>query len=327
MPIPFDVPAKYAADFVSGALVRSGALLKDASSGQIVAHLQETGLGQKLLSNAVNSPFSPISALATPSSLIANVQLAQLKGMMELLQMLQFASLGASIAGIGVSAIGFLLIKKKLNGLQAQIATFENRVEAWFKELHERELRTHYSRTEGLVEEATQAHAMSNWVAEFLRIAQELAKESAFFQGELVWVIQNDIFDIELFKALTQSYALCNAGRIECLLVGGELPAAHEVSKAIARHYNTLFDPLSPVYLARKSARLHENKDGPNDVLLRDELDSMRTLVMNLRDLQDAASSKPYLMETLIKRNIDSHEYMQRVISEEEHPILLLEAN
>lgn len=40
----------YAAELASGELVRFGALLKDSVSGRVVAHLQETGMLQQVLS-------------------------------------------------------------------------------------------------------------------------------------------------------------------------------------------------------------------------------------------------------------------------------------
>ena len=49
MSISFDVPAQFLTRVSDGSLVRFGGLLKDSSSGQIVAHLQETGLVPHLL--------------------------------------------------------------------------------------------------------------------------------------------------------------------------------------------------------------------------------------------------------------------------------------
>ena len=42
--IPFRIPFDFAADVAVGKIVRYGAILKDAQTGRIVAHLQETGL-------------------------------------------------------------------------------------------------------------------------------------------------------------------------------------------------------------------------------------------------------------------------------------------
>lgn len=323
-PIPFEVPAYYAAKLHSGTLIRAGALLKDSASGRIVAHLQETGLAQNLISSAISSPFSPISAL---SSVAANAQLVQIKAMIEGLQILQFVNLGATIAGIGVSAIGFALMNKKLNGLQATVDSLIARVEARFKDLQARELRSHYSKVNGLFNQADQAHFLTNASGEWGRIAGMLADESAYFRGELVYLLQQESFNRQLFEPLTQSYALCNAGRIECLVLSQELQAAHKVAQDVAIDCNRMFDPLNPTALARKSTILADHNEKPYDHLLQQELVGMQELVSNIRDTQDAALSKPYLLETMIEREIDGYQYLRQVREEKERPLLLLQAS
>lgn len=323
-PIPFEVPAMFAAQLSNGSLVRAGALLKDASSGQIVAHLQETGLAQNILGNIVGSPFSPISAL---SSAAANVQLVQIKAMLEGLQILQYANLGATVAGIGVSAIGFALMNKKLNGLQRTTDKLAVRIEEGFKDLHMRELRGHYSKIHGLFDQADQAFHQTNPLAKWQLLERDLADESAYFRGEVAFHLQSETFSRVLFEAFTRSYTLCNAGRIECLVLSNELKAAYKVSKDVSDDYNRLFDPMVPFELARKSDLLVENKDVPHDELLKQEMVSMRDLVSNIRDAQDAAMSKPYLLEMLMDRDIDGHEYMRQLREEKEQPLLLLRAD
>lgn len=322
-PIPFEVPATFAAQLGSGTVVRAGGLLKDASTGRIVAHLQETGLAQSLVSNLVGSPLSPISAL---SSVAANAQISQLKTMIEGLQILQFINLGATIAGIGVSAIGFALMNRKLNGLQTTVDTLTPYIEANFRELHIRELRGHYSRIEGFFNQAAQAYSLTNPTAKWHQLEKDLADESSYFRGEVAHLLQSPKFSADLFETLVRSYTLCNAGRIECLVLSRELRAAHKVSSDVAADYNKLFDPLNPSQLARKSVRLEKSSDMPPDYLRKQELTHMRQLVNNVRDAQDAALSKPYLLETLIANKVDGSEYMQRLRDEASHPILLVRA-
>jgi len=84
---------------------------------------------------------------------------------------------------------------------------------------------------------------------------------------------------------------------------------------------------MVPFELARKSDLLVENKDVPHDELLKQEMVSMRDLVSNIRDAQDAAMSKPYLLEMLMDRDIDGHEYMRQLREEKEQPLLLLRAD
>lgn len=321
--IPFEVPATFAAQLGTGTVVRAGGLLKDASTGKIVAHLQETGLAQTMISNLASSPFSPISAL---SSVAANAQLSALKTMIEGLQILQFVNLGATIAGIGVSAIGFALMNRKLNGLQSTVENLTPYIEANFRELHIRELRDHYSRIEGFFHQAAQAFFLTNPTAKWHQLEKDLADQSSYFRGEVAHLLQSPEFSPDLFETLVRSYTLCNAGRIECLMLSRELRAAHKVSADVAADYNELFDPLNPSQLARKSVRLENNSDMPPEYLRKGELTHMRQLVNNVRDAQDAALSKPYLLETLIAKDVDGYEYMQRLKNEKYQPILLVPA-
>ncbi|MFO1275236.1 MAG: hypothetical protein U1F21_04265 [Sphaerotilus natans] len=48
--IPFDLPFSSFEDIANGDIVRYGAILKDAETGRIVGHLQESGIAQSLLS-------------------------------------------------------------------------------------------------------------------------------------------------------------------------------------------------------------------------------------------------------------------------------------
>jgi hypothetical protein len=47
--IPFKIPDGLLADVASGKVIRIGAMLHDADTGRIIAHLQETGALQNLL--------------------------------------------------------------------------------------------------------------------------------------------------------------------------------------------------------------------------------------------------------------------------------------
>lgn len=179
--ILFHLPEQFANEALYG---RFGAIIKEHATGKIVAHVQETGLAQKILNAAGVSPFSPLGALNAASSVGANVQLVQLKRMVESLQMLQFANLGVSIAGIGVSAVGFALMNKKLNSIVDQLGAFSEKVYARFDQLRERELRTHYSRIDGLFDQAEQAHSLRDPSKEWYRVAGALADESSYFRGK-----------------------------------------------------------------------------------------------------------------------------------------------
>lgn len=317
----------YAAELASGEIVRFGALLKDSVSGKVVAHLQETGMLQQVLSQVSVLPFSPVSALNAMSSVGANFQLHQLTNLVQTLQMLQVATLGLSIAGIGVSVTGFAIMNKKLNALGDQISLLKDQVEKGFNELKERELRSHFSKLRGLFDQADQAHALSNPATEWLRISNLLAEEGSFLQGELAHCRDTPVFGPDLFLALTTSYGLCNAGRIQCLLLARELRAAHRVSEDNATNSNTLFDQLKPIQLTRNinADQLFEGKSVGMDVNIR--LRTMQRFVGSVRDIQDGMNSKPYLIETLISKKMDGFEYLGQLRQQKSEPLLLMRAN
>lgn len=245
--IPFSIPAEFAVGLSDGSLIRIGTLLKESATGKIVAHVQETGLAQQLLSGIGIPHFSPLTAasecLNLASSGYANVQLAQLKTMVEGLQTLQFANLGISVAGIGVSAIGFAMINKRLKGIEDQISDLDKKIDRHFQGLFDFQMRQHYSRVSALFEKAELAYTLTNSSDEWRGIASQLADESGFFRGEIVYLLEQNTFDADLFTALVRSIALCNAGRIACLLSANELPAAYNVANIIGQNYKEIFTP------------------------------------------------------------------------------------
>jgi len=320
--IPFSIPANFASGIADGSLIRFGAIIKDAGSGSIVAHLQETGVSQQLLSNTVSLPFSPISAA---SSLGANVQLAALTNMMAVMQMLQFATLGATLIGVGVSVAGFKAMSTRFDQVQSQISSLSDNVNQHFQELKARDYRSHQSRVKSLLEQADLAYSYSNSTSEWIRISHALADEAGFYQGEIQYLLSLDVFDEQLFQTFTQLYTICNSARIKCLMLADELLAARDISKATSNQYNFLFDPLTPITLAKQSINLIHKTDQPYEHLLRQELMNTKQLVSSMREVQDTAATRPLLLDTLIERNISGQAFFERLESEKIEPILCLD--
>jgi hypothetical protein len=77
--------------------------------------------------------------------------------------------------------------------------------------------------------------------------------------------------------------------------------------------------------LAKKSIQLIGKKDSLNEHLLRQKLTDTKQLVSCIRDAQDAASTRPLLIDTLIAKGISGRKFVQRLESEKEQPILCLD--
>jgi hypothetical protein len=325
-PIPFNVPAEFAAGLADGSLIRVGALLKDVGTGQILAHVQESGIAQNLANGVINGALMPLTSLDLMATGFANFQIAQLKTMVEGLQVLQYANLGVAISGIGVSAIGFAMINRRLETFEKQLAALGNKIEKQFSELSWSRLRRHYSQVYTLFEMADQAQYLKNPHAELLSVASALARESGYFRGEVAYLLQQQSFDTKLFGSLARSLALCNAGRVECLMLADELSAASKVALDTGNQYRALFDSLIPTKLALGLLPEEERWEHSSTNKMRQNIAEMNQLVLGVRDATDAALTKPHLIETLIEKEIDGSEYIRWLREEKEHPILLVSA-
>ena len=105
MSIPFDIPSQLRAAYEAGELVRRGGLLKDAATGRIVTHLQETGALQKVLQTGLSfDPTGATSLIGMAQNTAIIGKLNAMQAMMGTLQVLQVASLASSVVGIGVTA-------------------------------------------------------------------------------------------------------------------------------------------------------------------------------------------------------------------------------
>lgn len=311
--IPFEIPAEVLSRVASGELIRFGTILKDSVTGQIVRHVQETGVAQSVLSTLASGPFAPISMAAdvinAGASIYAGVKINQLKAMMETLQSLQVATLGVSLAGVGVSVAGFYYMHKRFNSLELRMDHLGETIEAGFESLGQRDLRKQLHLTKSLLQRAQQAQALSVPSPEYSEVAAGLADQAAYFEGEIAFLVKvNGPIDSEVFWQLAQMLMLCNSVRIDCRIRTNELRHALAVSEAVSSEYNNLFTHLTPLSF------------GP-------AVDQGLAAIRVLRDASDAAASKPYLIDYLRTQRIDGGDYIDALDQEKNSPYLMLQTS
>lgn len=312
VPIAFEIPAMYEAAVQAGSLIRVGGLLKDVGTGQIVAHLQESGLAQQLLSGALTLGSGPLGlateAVNAGSGLYTAHQMTQLKSMLASMQGLQYATLGVSLVGLGVTVAGFAYMHKRFKALDGRIDELTQTIHSGFASQRAADLRGHMSQVHGLVKSAQQAPTLSRPELEYNRVAVAMSEQAFHFDGELEFYIKsNSKMNAELFWQLAQLFILSNSTRIDCRMRGNELLNAREVAVSVAEDYQRLFDRLTVA-----SFDMDEREAA--------------VLIKTLREIVDAALTKPYLIEHLRTRRIHGAEYLTRVESETTHPLLMLKA-
>lgn len=309
--ILFEIPAFYEMAVRSGSLIQTGGLLKDAVSGKIVAHLQESGLAHSLIGEAMLGVTSPValglSQLANiGTGIYTTVQINQLKTMIEGLQSLQIATLGVSLLGVGVSVAGFLYMRKRFNAVDKRIDQLLDTVIHGFESQQKATLRSHLSQVEGIVQQASQARTLKNPRTEYSRIAERMAEEAAHFEGELEFVLKmNGKVNHELFWQLAQTLMACNSVRIDCRIRTNELRNALDVALGVGESYERLFGRLTPLSF-----------DG--------KVTQMAKTITALKDITDVAATKPYLIDYLHSRRIDGSDYVDQIGQEKERPLLML---
>lgn len=308
--IPFEIPAAYEAAVNAGSLLQVGGLLKNAATGQIVAHLQESSVAHSLLSKAVVASTGPVGLTAevinAASGVYTAVEVTQMKSMIASLQSLQYATLGVSLVGVGVTVAGFIYMHKRFNALDGRIDELMKSVKSGFDSQREAALRAHMSQVKGMVKSVRQARSLSHPDREYGRLAEGMSEQAAHFEGELEFLIKMDgKVNVEMFWQLAQLLMLSNSVRIDCRIRSNELRNAREISESVAEDYQRLFDPLS-------AASFHAPVgDGA-------------LVAKTLREITDAAMTKPYLIEHLRTQRIDGGEYLGRLESETVNPLLML---
>lgn len=120
MAISFKVPAQFAGSVASGELVRYGAILKHAGTGQVVGHLKEVGPLAAMAS--FNPPVAAAASVAKVAGFAYNArQLHDIKAMLSRLQMIGGLSLGVNVVSLGVNVIGFAAVFAKLKAIETRV--------------------------------------------------------------------------------------------------------------------------------------------------------------------------------------------------------------
>ncbi len=326
--IPFEIPAKYAADLASGSIVRFGGLLKDASTGRIVAHLQETGsLAQRLGAQLLNvSPFDGVSAI---SSLAGNMQLAKIQKTLELLQIQQWLTLGSSLVGIGVSLAGFKMMSDRFDRLDQRLDAFKEHIDRRFDELVERDYRNHLSRVRDLLREAESAYTYRNPDDRFMRVAESLESVISFLRSEIDHNLgkkgTRNEETIKLLWSLIEGFVTGINARVQCLAEAGEMTAAADLSRREAEGFYRFFDGFSAVDWVNAGidpAREIETSWERYSI----QLNKLHPFENSLTEIQSQMDSRPYLLEYLEQEQIRMSDLRGLMEQETREPVVVLPA-
>jgi hypothetical protein len=307
--------------YLSGDLVRSGALLQEAGSGRIVAHLQETVGLEKM---AVPS-FDPASMMAQGVQIYQN---EQIKAGIALVQNLQMANLARTGVSIGVSVAGFAIpagkldrIEERLSVVGSAIDRLGRRVEGVQAHLIRSELAALRAELRWIDEAWSRADAEAQW-----RIAADrlLTLEQTFLDH--AGALGHGSDEAEPREQMVDAFAMAGSVCITAMLATGEEKVAESAAYDFARSLAGLTGRIGAPQLLR---RMLERDQAPTDPTSRVEaIKRLRTEAEEqaaaLREREDAAATAPLTIAALARVRVPGRAWLERARGETDAPLICL---
>lgn len=308
--IPFHIARQHLAGVATGNLVRYGAILKDAGTGRIVGHLQETGLLSKALEQGMNVA-NPFGLAADGISVIQNEQikgkLDAIQSTLGALQGLQIANLGVSLIGVGVTVASTVMILRRMDGLQNALNDLAQEIPRQFQELLLKDL---------LVEIRTD---LQRW-----------AEREAWKNGEQV----EQGLDRRLDLAFERCYegvlrlleeSSVNTPLLRNLLIGMELTAGTQTQLLLRLDERAAAQGRTQRNWQRVEQLAWDMPPDRLQTLLSD--DQQATLLANtLQQLRVGLAGQSALLGTLCAADVSGPQYLVQAEQEQEEPLLFLPA-
>ena len=310
--IPFNVPAKFAAEYAAGSIVRFGTLLKDANTGRIVGHLQETGLLQKTVQSLGGFDPTGVSGVVgtLQNSIILN-KINNLQSGLSFLQGLQSASLATSVIGVGVTAASTAIILNRLSQIDNSILNLKDEIRSLGDVAIEREVRnlladlqTELERLEEIpYAKWPEARAQSS-EEKLHRLFNKVLELTVFLSRS-----SQNRFDAKLFSVLISALALSASAGLKLLMWLDDIEIAKQRTKR----------QLHKVDLLQREIPT----DRLSFILAAKDPLSLKGLSEQIREIRHRFASLPFLLQALENGKIGSRDYLQEIENNENAELLV----
>lgn len=322
-PIPFEIPLQFLGQYHAGEVARYGTVLKHVSSGKIVGHLQQTGLFDHVLGNAVSgvgqvvqSGTSPINLLTGLGTVIQNEQikgkLTSLTDMVSGLQTLGLVSSIASIAGIGVTVASTAILMQRIKRVDDSIGRMEGQIAGVAEHLKKTDIHKALRKVNDTMEKLAEA-PFRRTEAGTRKVLDDVEENLRSGFNELVdgarVVINLEVLDEELLRTLIAGIATCAAAQSKTLIWLDELPVALNRAK-------TQSSKLSDLARAMPLDMMQTKLGG--------DAESAARLSTDLRELRAVAADRPSFCERLSQLEVSGPDYLAQAQERDDAPVVML---
>ena len=325
MTISFEVPTKFLASHTLGAVVRYGAILKDAGTGRIVGHLQETS-ALHALSQAGSVSLNPLAAIVdTASGIASNYQLYRVDQKITAVQNLltgvatmQAATLATCGLGIGISVIGFMALKRRLDQTSAKLDEIKKAIQSGFDKQAEKRLQDQEAELAGQLDLAEEGwHAKDGGKQNWTSATEKLGAIENFYAREIESSIRDGVA-LDALTYLLDRYRVAIATKIECLVLRDEFKNAAHYTQTVSRRAIEMFDSLTPVSISESFGRVLAIP------AKRSHLEDARALIIGIRELQDQLLTNPFVIARIAETAAHGRDYIEKLKDEQVEPLLVL---
>ncbi len=333
------VPPALMAGVASGIYKITGSVVRDVATGRGVAFLQETGIMDTVVKSAMIGILNPIAGIVNLGMGVVTIgqnqqikaRLAEVQSSLAILQNVQIASLAVSGLGIGVSAVGFAMMLKRLDAIKTHLQKMEAKIEAVTTDRRSDDLRMIFADVRTQLETVATLGARSNKVHISESVEQALAKsagrlESVFEQkSQTMQNVSITTSDLDMLWSLAAAIRLCHEAGSRALYGIDELEAAKQLAERRAERFLDITQNFTPDSLARLCGQSAKDSRAYAEAR-RLALPQAEVLVQGLRESVASISSQSELAHHLIENQISGPAYLEEVAAEKDAPLLMLPA-
>lgn len=294
----------------TGDLRISGALIKNVTNGQIVGHVQPTSL----LQNAISMSASPLNFATGLAGVVQNEQiknrLTEIQSALGSLQVTQFAAIGVSLAGLGVTVASTAVILHRMKRLEDGIAGLEAQISDLPKKWRDMaardilvDLRTQTERLEESAHRSDETEVLSG---------VETALNLAFnrFDDYLGELANDPAFDGRLLAQMLAALSLCGETRLKALFAMDEAKAAASWSAKTAESFEK-------IAWSFPRDRLNESLG---------DAAQASDMAKTIEVLNTNTAGRAIMTDHVVRLGVSPRAMLEQASSEEDEPLLFLPA-
>lgn len=319
------IPPELIAGVEAKTLEVFGSVIKSASTGQVVGHLQETSALTQLMANG------PMALPSLVGDAISVVQNEQIKTAISVVQSLQLANLATSAASIGVSIAGTAIMLRKLAVVESKVEALEPhlaKITAGVQALRRDRIAEDFSRLSTLFAQLDECWSLANPEAEWRAIARDAHFLADNF-GRRAREVRSESDEPLLSVPFIDAFAMASSMRTTARLASEDSKAALEAAQTSTMSLIGLGQGIQLGALVMSQVLAHDAEMGSPAWTHRIDgtENELRPIVRGLRVQEIAAASNVLTIKHLLEREVSGREWLAAARAELESPLLYLPAD